>query len=165
MESVSRVDTGGGGQGSDTSKRGICHFFSKAGGCYRKNCPFQHVADQAKGKSKGDDGKGKGKGKGKDKEGKGKVQQVESSQTSGPSSPNSPEAKAKAKADSKGKSKAEAKAEAQKLLGVDDAKPKVSMIRVGPIVGRFRQGQRFLALASRPNRAVLQFGHFDPFQP
>ena len=114
--------------------------------------------------------------------------------------------KAKAKADPKGKPKGKAKAEAQKLLGVDDAKPKVSMIRVGPIAGRFRQfeeepdsraepqgihiplehsggpgsfmwsethlyalceaseGERFLASASRPNRAVLQFRHFDVFQ-
>ena len=206
LSTVSRVDTGGGGQGSDTSKRGICHFFGKPGGCYRKNCPFQHVADLGKGKPKGDDGRGKGKGKGKDKDGKGKVQQVESSQTSSPNAPSHPEVKAKAKADPKGKPKGKAKAEAQKLLGVDDAKPKVSMIRVGPIAGRFRQfeeepdsraepqgihiplehsggpgsfmwsethlyalceaseGERFLASASRPNRAVLQFRHFDVFQ-
>ena len=206
LTTVSRVDTGSGGQGSDTSKRGICHFFSKPGGCYRKNCPFQHVADLRKGKPKGDDGRGKGKGKGKDKDGKGKVQQVESSQTSSPNAPSHPEGKAKAKADPKGKPKGKAKAEAQKLLGVDDAKPKVSMIRVGPIAGRFPQfeeepdsraepqgihiplehsggpgsfmwsethlyalceaseGERFLASASCPNRAVLQFRHFDVFQ-
>ena len=120
----------GGSQGS--TSRGICHFYSKPGGCYRKNCPFQHVEGTDKGKGKG---KGKDQGKGKDKS---KAQQAEGnavqSENPKPEPKPKPKPKPKAKAEPKAEPKPKAKpgAEAQKLLGVDDSKPKVAMLRIGP---------------------------------
>ena len=98
------------------SKKGICYFYKKPGGCLRKDCPYLH-SEEVKGKGKGEGSK---RGKGKSKSDKSNVSVAEAN-ASNPRP--KPKPNAKPKADSR----------AQKLLGVEEANhSKVSLLRSVP---------------------------------
>ena len=123
-----------------TPNKRLCWWYHTPGGCRKGSaCTFAHEKK----------GKGKGEGKGsKGKDGKGKVNQAEASSSSDapktaqetPPNPKS-KAEAEAKADPKAKPKAKTKAAAKKLLGVDEQKAEVKMVRVSSAVEERSLGQ------------------------